>query len=79
MKKDYRNRPDFIVFVADVLTRGALKAVVISGIDENSSRFPIFGMDNPEYEIEEHINREYFEEGPRMHELFMKVVKDIKF
>ena len=78
MKKDYMNRPDFLVFVADVLTREAMKAVVISGIEDNLARFMILDMDNPQYEIEEHINREYFEEGPRMHEVFMKLVKDIK-
>lgn len=78
MKKDYRSKPDFLVFVADVLTREAIKAVVHSGIEDNLSKFPIFDLDNPEGEIEEHITQEYFEEGPKMHEIFMKLVKDIK-
>jgi hypothetical protein len=78
MKKDFMNRSEFLVFVADVLTREAIKAVVNSGIEENSSRFPIFDMDNPELEIDEHVRREYFEQGLTMHNLFMKLLRDIK-
>jgi hypothetical protein len=79
MRKGFRKRPDFLVFVADTLTREAVKAVVLSGIKENSSRFPIFDMDHPEKYIEEHIIREYYEEGPRMHGLFMKLAREIRF
>jgi len=78
MKKGFNNRPDFLVFVADVLTREAVKVAVSSGIKESSSRFPIFDMDHPEKEIEDHISREYFEQGPRMHELFIKLAREIK-
>jgi hypothetical protein len=35
-------------------------------------------MDHPESEIQEHINREYFEQGPKMHELFMQLAREIK-
>jgi hypothetical protein len=78
MKKGFNSRLDFLVFVADVLTREAIKAVVLTGIQENSSRFPIFDMDHPESEIQEHINREYFEQGPKMHEIFMQLAREIK-
>jgi len=78
MKKSFKNRPDFLVFVADTLTREAMKVVVLSGIRENSSRFPLFDLDHPEKEIEDHITREYYEQGPKMHELFLKLVKEIR-
>ena len=78
MKKSFRNRPDFLVFVADTLAREAMKAVVLSGIQESSSRFPIFDLDHPEKEIEDHITREYYEQGPRMHELFLRLAKKIR-
>ncbi len=78
MKKSFRNRPDFLVFVADTFTREAMKVVVLSGIQENSSRFPLFDLDHPEKEIEDHITREYYEQGPKMHELFLKLVKKIR-
>jgi len=77
MKKTFRNRPDFLVFVADTLTREAMRAVVLSGIDKNSSRFRMFDLDHPEKEIEDHITREYYEQGPRMHELFLRLAKKI--
>jgi len=78
MKKSFKNRPDFLVFVADTLTREAMKTVVLSGIQESSSRFPIFDLDHPEKEIEDHITREYYEQGPRMHELFQRLAKKIE-
>jgi hypothetical protein len=78
MKKGFKTRPDFLVFVADTLTREAVKAIVSSGIEENLSRFRIFDMDHPEEEIKEHMNREYYEQGPRMHELFLKLAREIK-
>jgi len=78
MKKGFKTRPDFLVFVADTLTREAVKAIVSSGIEENLSRFRIFDMDHPEEEKKEHMNREYYEQGPRMHELFLKLAREIK-
>jgi len=78
MKKNFRNRQDFLVFVADTITRGYIKAMVKTGIRENSSRFPIFDIDHPEPEIEDHIIREYYEQGPKLHELFVKLVRTIK-
>ena len=78
MRKNFRNRLDFLVFVADTLTREAMKAVVLSGIEENSSRFPIFDLANPEKEIEDHITREYYEQGPKMHALFVELLKKIR-
>ena len=55
-----------------------MKTVVLSGIQESSSRFPIFDLDHPEKEIEDHITREYYEQGPRMHELFQRLAKKIE-
>lgn len=78
MKKGFIGKLDFLVFAADTLTREAVKACVLSGIEENSSRFPIFDMENREKEIEGHIDREYFEQGPKMHEMFMKLVRTLK-
>lgn len=78
MKRDFMNKSEFLVFVADVLTREATKTVVTSGIEENSSRFRILDIDKPEFEIEQHVIREYFEQGPKMHELFMKLLKSTK-
>lgn len=78
MKGRFRNKWDFLVFIADTLTREAIKAVVLSGIQENSSRFPIFDLDQPEKEIEDHITREYYEQGPRMHTMFLKLAKKIR-
>jgi hypothetical protein len=78
MKKGFKTRSDFLVFIADTLTREAIKTVVLSGIEENLSRFPIFDMDHPEEEIKEHINREYYEQGPRMHELLIKLTREIR-
>jgi len=78
MKKGFNSKMDFLVFAADTLTREALRACVLTGIEENSSRFPIFDMENREKDIEDHIDREYFEQGPEMHELFMKLVREIE-
>jgi len=78
MKKGFISKMDFLVFVADTLTREAVKACVLTGIEENSSRFRIFDMENPEKEIEGHIDREYFEQGPKMHEMFMKLARTFK-
>lgn len=78
MKKRFRTRGDFLVFIADTLTREALKAFVSAGIEDNSSRFLIFDLDHPEGEIEDHIIREYHEEGAKMHELFLSLAKKIK-
>lgn len=78
MKKDFMNKSEFLVFVADVLTREAVKTVVSSGIEENSSRFRILDLEKPDFEIEQHVNREYFEQGPAMHELFLKLLRGIQ-
>jgi hypothetical protein len=78
MKKGFNTKPDFLAFTADILTREAVKTVVLSGIEENSSRFPIFDLDRPEKEIEEHIIREYYEQGPKMHELFLRLARGIR-
>ena len=78
MKKNFRNRQDFLVFVVDTITREAIKAMVKAGIRENSSRFPIFNIDHQEPEIEDHIIREYYEQGPKLHELFVKLVRTFK-
>ena len=78
MKKNFRNRQDFLVFVTDTITREAIKAMVKAGIRENSSKFPILDIDHPEPEIEDHIVREYYEQGPKLHELFVKLVRTFK-
>jgi len=78
MKKDFRSKRDFLVFVADTITREAIKAMVYAGIKENSSRFYIFDTDHPEIEIEDHIIREYYEQGPKLHELFIKLARTFK-
>jgi len=77
-KKNFRNRGEFLVFIADTITREVIKAFVLSGIEENSSRFPIFDSDHPEPEIEGHITREYYEQGPKMHEMFINLAKSLK-
>jgi hypothetical protein len=78
MKKNFKARPDFLVFVADTITREVIKSFVSSGIKENSSRFPIFDMEHPEKETDLHIIREYYENGPRMHEMFLKLARSFK-
>lgn len=78
MVKNFRRRSSFLVFIADTITREVLRAFVETGVKENSSRFPIFDMDRPKGEIEDHIVREYYEKGPRMHELFKYLAKTFK-
>jgi hypothetical protein len=78
MVKNFNNRPDFQTFIADTLTREILKALVTSAVEESSSKFPIFNMDHPESEIEDHITHEYYENGPRMHEMFMQLARTFK-
>lgn len=78
MKKNFKNRLDFLVFIADTITREAIRALVLSGVKENLSKFRIFDIDHPEPQIEEYIIREYYEQGPKMHEMFVKFVKTIK-
>lgn len=77
-KKDYNNRLDFLTFLSDIMTREALKVFVLSGIRESSSRFSIFNYDRPEPEIEDHITREYFDQGSRLHDLFFNLTKTLK-
>lgn len=77
-KKNFMNRQEFLIFITDILTREAIRAFVLSGIKENSSRFEIFDIDHPEPYIEDHIIREYYEEGPKMHEMFAKLVRNLK-
>ena len=76
---DFRKKPDFLAFLADTLSRTAIKAVVVCGINESSSRFPIFDQDRPEIEIDRYATKEYFENGLVMHELFLELCKSIKF
>jgi len=40
MVKNFSNRPDFQIFIADTLTREILKAIVTSAIEKSSSKFP---------------------------------------
>jgi len=76
--KDFRKKLDFLTFIADIITREAIRAMVLSGIEENLSKFHIFDMDHPEPEIEDHIICEYYEQGIKMHELFKKLAKTFK-
>jgi len=78
MQGKFTNRPDFLVFVSDVITREVLRSIVLHGIKEGLSRYPIFDLEHPEPEIEDHIAREYYEYGPRMHEAFVKLVRTLK-
>jgi hypothetical protein len=77
-KKNFKDRPEFQTFIADVITREAVKAFVVSGIKENSSRYPIFNSDHPEPEIDFYIIQEYYEKGPVMHEMFTRLIKSLK-
>ncbi|MGC9086018.1 MAG: hypothetical protein ACP5IT_07525, partial [Thermoproteota archaeon] len=77
-KKDYKDRLDFLTFLSDVITREALRAFVLTGIKESSSRFPIFNLDHPEQEIERYVTREYFDQGPKLHDLFLNLAKSLK-
>jgi hypothetical protein len=78
MIKNFSNRLDFQVFIADTLTREVLRAFVKTGFEDNSSRFPIFDMSHPESEIEDHITREYYENGPKLHEMFILLARAFK-
>ena len=78
MRGKFKNRVDFLVFVADVMTREVVKSFVVGGIKENLSRFPIFDLDHPEPEIDTYVAREYYEHGLRLHEAFMKLVGSLK-
>jgi len=78
MQGKFTNRPDFLVFVSDVITREVLRSIVLHGIKEGLSRYHIFDLERPEPEIEDHIAREYYEYGPRMHEAFLKLVHTLK-
>ncbi len=78
MQGKFTNKPDFLVFVADVITREVLRSIVQHGIKEGLSRYPIFDLEHPEPEVEDHITREYYEYGPRMHEAFTKLVHTLK-
>jgi hypothetical protein len=78
MRGNFKNRADFLVFVADVMTREVVRSFVVGGIKENLSRFPIFDLDHPEPEIDAHVAHEYYEHGPRLHEAFMRLVGSLK-
>jgi hypothetical protein len=78
MVKNFNNRLDFQTFIADTITREVLRAFVTTAIDESSSRFPIFNMDHPESEIEDHIAHEYYEKGILMHEMFGQLARTFR-
>lgn len=78
MQKNYTSSRDFLVFIADVITREAVKTIVQTGVEENSSSFPIFDMSNKETEIAFYIMVEYFKQGPKMHELFTSLARTLK-
>jgi hypothetical protein len=78
MQGKFTNKPDFLVFVSDVITREVLRSIVLCGIKEGLSRYSIFDLGNPEPEIDDHIAREYYEYGPRMHEAFIKLVHTLR-
>lgn len=78
MVKNFRNRLDFLVFIADSMVREAIRAIVTQGIKESSSKFYIFDMDHPESAIEGHVAREYYENGPKMHEMFIQLARTFK-
>lgn len=66
------------MFIADIITREAIEASVSSAIKENSSRFPIFDIDHPEPYIEDYKIVEYYERGPKMHEMFINLAKNLR-
>jgi hypothetical protein len=76
--KKYMTKKDFLTFLSDVITREALRAFVLSGIRESSSRFSIFNEDHPEPDIENYITHEYFNQGPKLHDLFLNLAKSLK-
>ena len=78
MVKNFRRRSDFLVFIADTITREVIRAFVETGVKENLTKFPILDWDHPESEIEDHIVREYYQKGPKMHQLFIQLAKTFK-
>lgn len=78
MVKDFRNRLDFLVFIADALTREAIRAIVTKSVEESSSKFPILDQTHPENEIRQHINHEYYKTGLRMHDIFIPLARTFK-
>jgi hypothetical protein len=78
MTKNFRNQLDYLVFMADTMTREVIRAFVTLGIEESLSKFPIFDLDHPEKQIDMYVLREYYENGPRMHEMFMKLARTLK-
>jgi len=78
MKGRFKNRADFLVFVADVMTREVVRSFVMGGIRENLSRFPIYDSEHPEPDIETYVTQEYYEHGPGLHEAFKKLVSSLK-
>jgi len=78
MVKNFNNRLDFLTFFADTLTREVLRAIVTTAVKDSSSRFPIFNMNNPESEIQDHIAHEYYEKGTKMHEMFVQLARSFK-
>jgi hypothetical protein len=78
MQKNFRNRLDFIVFIADALTREAIRAIVTKSVEESASKFAILDMQHPEIEMEQHIVHEYFKTGTRMHDMFIQLARTVK-
>ena len=79
MQKNFKNKPDFLVFIADTITREVIKILVLSSIKSSSGKFSrIFDLDHPEPEIETYIVNEYYEQGPKMHEMFTKLARAFK-
>jgi hypothetical protein len=78
MVKGFRNRLDFLVFVADSLTREAIRAIVTKSVEESSSKFPILDMTHSEIEMEQYVIYEYFKTGTRMHDMFIQLTRTIK-
>jgi len=78
MRGRFKNRADFLVFAADVMTREVVRSFVVGGIKENLSRFPLFDLDHPEPEIDVYVAREYYEHGPRLHEAFVNLMRSLK-
>lgn len=77
-KKDFKNRGEYLVFIADTITREAIRAIVESGIKESSSSFPIYDIEHQEKEKEDYIIREYYTHGLQMHEMFIDLAKKLK-
>jgi hypothetical protein len=75
MVGNYRNSKEFQVFFADVITREVIKTIVRRGVRESSTRFPIFDMSHAEVEIEDYMIRQYYDNGPKLHGMFMKLAR----